>query len=98
MNLPGGLNEEDFLTELPELPQTEFCVYGTVFAHAQHADTLAAIYAETTRNAASEPGTIYYCLSRDDKDPTIFYFFERYTGKKAFDEHNSQDIIKRIFD
>lgn len=54
------------------------------------------MYAETTRLAASEPGTIYYCISRDGDDPNVFHFFERYTGRVAFDEHNAQPIIKKL--
>ncbi|KAI3337612.1 hypothetical protein HD806DRAFT_477128 [Xylariaceae sp. AK1471] len=81
-----------------KIPEGEFCVYGTVYAYPEKADALEAVYAETTRLAQFEPGIIYYCLSRDSDDPTIFHFFERYTSKKAFDDHNSQPIIKKLLD
>lgn len=90
------LDHGEFLTELPPIPEDEFCVFGTVHAHPEHADALEAVYAETTRLAQFEPGTIYYCLARDTQDPTIFHFFERYNGKKAFDEHNAQPIIQKL--
>lgn len=67
-----------------------------VYAHPEHADALAEVYTETTRRAQGEPGIVYYCICRDDDDPTLFHFFERYTGKKAFDEHNSQPIIQKL--
>lgn len=54
------------------------------------------MYAETTRLAASEPGSIYYCICRDSDDPTVFHFFERYTGRAAFEEHNNQRIIRKL--
>lgn len=54
------------------------------------------MYAETTRIAASEPGSLYYCISRDPDDRTVFHFFERYTGRAAFEEHNTQPIIKKL--
>ncbi|KAF7191189.1 hypothetical protein HII31_07549 [Pseudocercospora fuligena] len=87
---------QDFMTELPPLPEGEFSVFGIVFAHPEHADALEAVYAETTRLSASEPGTIYYCLSRDPDDRTAFHFFERYTGRRAFEDHNDQPIIRKL--
>ncbi|KAK3385610.1 hypothetical protein B0H63DRAFT_473276 [Podospora didyma] len=89
-------NDEDFLKGMPPIPEDEFCVYGTVYAFPEHADALEAVYAETTRLAQSEPGSIYYSISRDSDDLAIFYFFEQYTGKKAFDEHNAQPIIQKL--
>ncbi|KAJ4356975.1 hypothetical protein N0V95_002918 [Ascochyta clinopodiicola] len=88
--------KEDFTSEMPPIPEGEFCVFGTVYAYPEHADALEAVYAETTRLAASEPGSIYYCIARDGDDPTVFHFFERYTGRAAFDEHNAQPIIKKL--
>ncbi|KAJ8104486.1 hypothetical protein OPT61_g10732 [Boeremia exigua] len=88
--------KEEFMAGMPPVPEGEFCVFGTVYAHPEHADALEAVYAETTRLAASEPGTIYYCISRDSDDPTVFHFFERYTGRLAFEEHNAQPIIRKL--
>ena len=80
-------------------PLTHSCpLPSQVYAYPEHADALEAVYAETTRLAASEPGTIYYCISRDGDDPTAFHFFERYTGRAAFDEHNSQPIIQKLIE
>ncbi|KAI0128321.1 hypothetical protein BJ170DRAFT_682118 [Xylariales sp. AK1849] len=89
-------NSEGSRFELPPIPEDEFCVYGTVYCHAENADALEAVYAETTRLAQSESGIIYYCIARDGDDPTIFHFFERYTGRKAFEEHNQQPIIQKL--
>ena len=86
------------MTELPPIPEDEFCVFGTVYAYPEHADALEAVYAETTRLAASEPGSIYYCIARDGDDPTIFHFFERYKGRKAFEDHNNQPIIQELME
>lgn len=91
-----NLDHGEFLTELPPIPEDEFCVFGTVHAHPEHADALEAVYAETTRRAEFEPGTIYYCLARDANDRNVFHFFERYAGKKAFDDHNAQPIIQKL--
>lgn len=39
-----------------------------VYAHPYHASALARVYEETTRLAASEPGVIYYSISREPAD------------------------------
>jgi len=67
-----------------------------VYEFPENADALEAVYAETTRLAASEEGILYYCISRDGQDRNVFHFFERYTGRKAFETHNSQAIIKKL--
>lgn len=86
----------DLLADLPPIPEHEFCVYGTVYAHPEHADTLKAVYAETTRLSQLEPGIIYYCLARDAEGPTALHFFERYNGRDAFEEHSQQPIIQKL--
>jgi quinol monooxygenase YgiN len=103
--------KEELIAGMPPVPEGEFCVFGIVssidalnnshlpvqvYAYPEHADALEAVYAETTRLAASEPGTIYYCISRDPDDRTVFHFFERYAGRAAFEEHNAQPIIKKL--
>ena len=62
----------------------------------EHADKVEAVYKETTKHAEVEEGTVYYCLGRDAKDPSIFHFFERYKSKEAFKEHNDQDIVQKL--
>ncbi|KAG9201746.1 hypothetical protein G6514_005362 [Epicoccum nigrum] len=90
--------KEELGGDMPPVPEGEFCVFGIVYAYPEHADALEAVYAETTRLAASEPGILYYCISRDGDDPTAFHFFERYTGRAAFEEHNSQPIIEKLIE
>ncbi|KAH8819461.1 hypothetical protein F5884DRAFT_12138 [Xylogone sp. PMI_703] len=79
-----------------DIPEGEFCVYGTVYTVPEHADKVEAVYKETTKLAEAEEGTVYYCISRDQQDPSIFHFFERYKSKKAFQEHNDQEIIDKL--
>ena len=54
------------------------------------------MYKETTRLAQDEEGVVYYCISRDQKDPSIFHFFERYKSKDAFRKHNEQAVVIRL--
>ncbi|RMZ11955.1 hypothetical protein D0862_02786 [Hortaea werneckii] len=79
-----------------EVPEDEFCVYGTIHAHPEHADALEAVYAQTNQLAKSEPGTLQYCISRDPDDPTLFHMFEQYAGREAFERHNAQPIIQEL--
>ncbi|TKA30076.1 hypothetical protein B0A50_02795 [Salinomyces thailandicus] len=88
-------DEDGYVVHL-EVPEDEFCIYGTIHAHPQHADALAAMYAKTNQLAKSEAGTIQYCISRDLGDPTIFHMFEQYAGTEAFEEHNAQPIIRKL--
>ncbi|KAJ3563420.1 hypothetical protein NPX13_g8203 [Xylaria arbuscula] len=79
-----------------DIPEGEFCIFGTVYAYPDKADALEAVYTETTRLAQAETGIVYYCLARDRDDPSVFQFFERYKNQKAFEEHNSQPIIQKL--
>ncbi|KAJ4420301.1 hypothetical protein N0V85_000650 [Neurospora sp. IMI 360204] len=76
-----------------------------VYAHPQHASALALVYEETTRLSASEPGVIYYCISRESDDSgrgggdsRVFHFFERFTGREAFEAHSRQPIIRKLLE
>jgi len=56
---------EGFVSNITNIPEDEdFVVYGTIHAHPGSADALEAVYAETTRLAQDEPGTVYYCICR----------------------------------
>lgn len=56
---------EGFVLSITDIPEDEdFVVYGTIHAYPEHADALEAVYAETTRLAQNEPGTVYYCICR----------------------------------
>lgn len=56
---------EGFVVNISNIPEDEdFVVYGTIHAHPGSADALEVVYAETTRLAQNEPGTVYYCICR----------------------------------
>jgi quinol monooxygenase YgiN len=90
-----------YSTSFPSIPTPSHRIWliaVKVYAHPDKADALEAVYAETTRLAQLEAGCIYYCIGRDADDPSIFQFFERYASKQAFDNHNSQPIIRKLLD
>jgi hypothetical protein len=49
-------------------------------------------------NAASQSGTLFYCLARDrnDASPPTFHFFERYANCKSSDGPQKQPIIQKM--
>ncbi|KAI1637673.1 hypothetical protein F4809DRAFT_640339 [Biscogniauxia mediterranea] len=66
------------------------------YAYPEHADTLEAALAETTRLAQSEPGCIHYSIARDDEDSTVFYVFERYSSRRAFEQHMQHPAAQKV--
>jgi quinol monooxygenase YgiN len=57
---------------------------------------LERVYAETTRNAEKEEGTLLYCLARDPEDRSVFHFCERYASGEALLEHQKQPVILKM--
>lgn len=46
--------------------------------------------------ATNERGCIQYELFRSEKDPQLFYFFEKWADQKSFDEHSEQPYLKEF--
>ncbi|KAF7308523.1 ABM domain-containing protein [Mycena chlorophos] len=90
------MSDESFITEFPPTPESPFVLVGQLLAHPEHADALERVYGEMTRQAASEPGILFYYLARDEHDRNRFYFFEQYAGRQAFEEHSKQPIIQKL--
>lgn len=44
-----------------------------------------------------EPGTLLYVLHRSRKDPTTFFFYERYADAAAFDRHGKSAAMQGLF-
>ncbi|KAI0598596.1 hypothetical protein F4775DRAFT_554938 [Biscogniauxia sp. FL1348] len=83
-------------SDLPPIPDGEFCIYATAYAYPEHADALESALAETTRLAQSEPGCVHYSVSRDDEDPTVFHIFERYRSREAFEQHMQHPPLQKL--
>ena len=65
--------------------------------HPHLADKAYEVYQRLVTLAQSEPGTLSYHVSRDQDDPSVFHFFERFKDKAAFEEHNASQIVKDMF-
>ena len=45
----------------------------------------------------SEPGTLGFYISQDQKDPRVFTTYERFVDQSAMDKHNGSDATARFF-
>ncbi|OQV10227.1 hypothetical protein CLAIMM_14255 [Cladophialophora immunda] len=73
--------------EFPPIPEGQFELYADLYAKEGRADDLERYLRILVRLTKSEPGVLEYAISRDDENPNHFHVFERYTGRKAFEEH-----------
>ncbi|OAP57674.1 hypothetical protein AYL99_08412 [Fonsecaea erecta] len=71
----------------PPIPEGEFELYADLYAKEGRADDLERYLRALVRLTKSEPGVLEYAIARDDENPNHFHVFERYTGRKAFEEH-----------
>jgi quinol monooxygenase YgiN len=67
-------------------------IAAKIKAKPGEADKLADMFSEMVEWVAdNEAETLTYTCSRSTDDPDRFLFFERYTSKKAFQEHTSSE-------
>ena len=67
-------------------------VAAKIKAKPGEADKLAQMFREIVEWVMeNEAETLTYVCSRSTDDPDRFLFFERYTSKKAFQEHTSSE-------
>ena len=45
----------------------------------------------------SEPGTLGFYISQDQKDPRVFTTYERFVDQSAMDKHNGSAATARFF-
>lgn len=74
---------QGMLAHFPPVPEEEFVVYQTMWAHPEQADAFAQLSADFVKLAEDEPGTLALVIGRDMTDSTRFLVFERYAGKEA---------------
>jgi len=67
-------------------------VVARIEAKEGEADKLAAVFKDFVEWVTeNEAGTLTYSCNRSTTDPNRFLFFERYTGRKAFEAHSSSE-------
>ena len=56
----------------------------------------AKLIGELTQASRSEPGCNEYIPHRDPENPRVFFFYEQYRDKAAFEEHGASEHFQRI--
>jgi quinol monooxygenase YgiN len=61
----------------------------------KRADVVAGM-APMMDNVETEPGTLKYILTEDQKDDDVLWMYEEYTDQAALDLHGSSDAMKAL--
>ena len=61
------------------------------------ADAEAAFRRHLEHVRQEEPDTLAYLFHRSRKDPTLFFFYERYVDSAAFDRHGKSAAMQSLF-
>jgi quinol monooxygenase YgiN len=59
-------------------------------------DAVAAAIAELVGPSRAEPGMLFYQPHRDPDDPRVFFFYEQYTDKAAYEAHGASHHFQRL--
>ena len=51
---------------------------------------------KSIQSAKQEKGTIHFCVSKDQNDPALFHYFERFDSRAAFLAHANSAIDKEV--
>ena len=60
-------------------------------------DEMANVLKGLIPNVRNEEGTLAYTLNRLQQDPSVFLFYEKYTGAEALVAHSTTDYFKQAF-
>jgi quinol monooxygenase YgiN len=69
------------------IPYPPLLTSAQLYAKPSQGDTLEKILRILKGLTTREPGVLDYVISRDNDERDTFHVFERYTGRKAFEEH-----------
>ena len=70
-------------------------IWGTVLVKPEHVQEFAENVRVHAQESSKEPGCLRYDAIQDAEDPTIFYLYEVFTDREAFDTHNGTERYKR---
>ncbi len=58
-------------------------------------DQVAEAIRKLVEPSRAEPGNLFYQPHRDPENPRVFYFYEQYTDKAAYEAHGASDHFQR---
>src|SRR3954447_1553836 len=70
------------------------CAKWTVkHGHEQEVEEVVRALAEPSR---AEPGNVFYQANRDPEDPRVWFFYELYADRAAYDAHGASEHFQRL--
>jgi quinol monooxygenase YgiN len=75
---------------------SKVAVWAKIPAQAGKRDELAKGLQIALDAASGEPGTTYYILHEDPKDPDVLWMYELYEDQAALDAHQGSDAFKAL--
>jgi len=72
-------------------------VVARLKARAGKAEEMAAVLKALIPKVRKEEGTMAYALNRNQQDPSVFLFYEKYANAGALVAHSSTDYFKQAF-
>lgn len=72
-------------------------VIARMKAKAGKAEEMAAILKGLIPEVKKEAGTLAYALNRNQQDPSVFLFYEKYAAAEALVAHSSTVYFKQAF-
>ncbi|QDY68937.1 putative quinol monooxygenase [Qingshengfaniella alkalisoli] len=68
----------------------QICLTGTITCTIQEIDILRNALPEHIRLTRAERGCLYFAVTQDVRDPTVFHVEERFADQAAFDAHQAR--------
>jgi quinol monooxygenase YgiN len=72
-----------------------FVVAATWTARPGEEDAVAGALARLTPGSRAEPGMLLYQPHRDPADPRVFFLYEQYADRAAYDAHTASQHFER---
>lgn len=74
-------------------------ITAVIRTKAGHEGTMRQGLLDVAANVAeNEPDTLGFFICQDDKDPSVFTTYERFTDQAAMDTHNNSDTVAAFFE
>jgi len=59
-------------------------------------DAVAAAVEQLVEPSRNEPGNLVYQPHRDPENPAVFFFYEQYSDRAAYEAHGASDHFKKL--
>jgi quinol monooxygenase YgiN len=73
-----------------------FVVTAVWTANLGEEENVARAVSELLEPSKNEPGNLFYQPHRDPENPAVFFFYEQYVDKAAYEAHGSSEHFQRL--